>query len=305
METAWTVSERRYQSLQRILAGLMVAFGLTAGGLIAMDPGLAGCTWWYVLWVCFLALLAASVCVCRKERQHRRIQHTLQSHVEATISDLNRRAQQRAASCPSPAQLLESISRLRIAYLGALESIARPLGGENSYDAIHGDQVALLAQRLATQMSLPAEVIGRLAEYAKFLDHGKFAIAAKILQKESTLEAWEWDIAKQHVELSVALLEPLEPDEQALAMIRHHHERWDGNGYPDGLKGDSMPVEARILAVADAYHAITSPRPFARARTSDEALAEIQAHSGTQFDPAVVAALKYLFAPRAAVASPA
>jgi len=292
MQAVHINSEERYRRILYILAGLMVALGLTSGALLAADPARLGAPWWHGLLGVFVLLGASLLALCRKERQQRRFHDTLQAHVEATLRDLRQRVDAHSPSGSSSDLEGQGMGRLREAYLRVLESVAHPLGGEDSYDATHGEQVAALAQRIAAQMDLPPEIMDRLGRYGAFFDHGKFAIASKILQKTSALEAWEWTIARKHVELGVALLEPLQPAGEVIAMIRHHHERWDGQGYPDCLKAEEIPIEARILAVADAYHAIISPRPYAAARTQQQALAEIEAHSGTQFDPAVVQALK-------------
>jgi len=292
MQAVHTNSKERYRRLIHVLAGLMVALGLASGGLLATDSGRVSALWWDALLVVFVGLGVSLGIVCSKERQQRRVHDALEAHVDATLRDLRQRADAGAPSHSSRGREEQSLDRLREAYLRLLESVAHPLGGEDSYDSTHGEQVALLAQRIATQMKLSREIVDRLGRYGAFFDHGKFAIAAKILQKTSALEAWEWTIARKHVELGVALLEPLQPADEVIAMIRHHHERWDGKGYPDCLKGEEIPIEARILAVADAYHAIISPRPYAAARTAQQALAEIEAHAGAQFAPAVVEALK-------------
>jgi HD-GYP domain-containing protein (c-di-GMP phosphodiesterase class II) len=123
-------------------------------------------------------------------------------------------------------------------------------------------------------------------------DIGKLVIPERVLKKPGPLTAGEWAIMKQHTVLGNALVAGVSGlDGAGLEVIRCHHEHWDGNGYPDGLAGDEIPLSARIFAVADALDALTNDRPYRRSRTWKVALDEIAAGSGSQFDPAVVAAL--------------
>ncbi len=110
----------------------------------------------------------------------------------------------------------------------------------------------------------------------------------KILNKSGPLDPDEWESMKQHVRFGGDLLKPLRSLDRVQQMVSHHHEHFDGSGYPDGLAGDQIPLGARIIAIADAYDTITSDRTYKKGRSPDEAMAEIERCAGTQFDPALV-----------------
>lgn len=120
-------------------------------------------------------------------------------------------------------------------------------------------------------------------------DVGKIAIPDAILLKRGPLTSAERAIMRGHVEIGLKLVEPLAFSKAALDVIHHHHERWDGSGYPDGLAGEAIPAQARAFSIVDAYDAMTSNRPYRRGLSARAALAEIRQMSGTQFDPCFVA----------------
>jgi len=110
------------------------------------------------------------------------------------------------------------------------------------------------------------------------------------LNKNGKLTAAEWEIMKQHCEIGARIVEPIGKLRNVGNIIKHHQEKYDGTGYPDGLKDEEIPLEARIIAVVDAYHAMTSDRPYRKALPEDVAMKELRNNIGTQFDPIVVAA---------------
>ncbi|MDR7548275.1 MAG: HD domain-containing phosphohydrolase, partial [Armatimonadota bacterium] len=120
---------------------------------------------------------------------------------------------------------------------------------------------------------------------------GKIAIPDAILRKPGPLTADEWDVVRRHPDVGAQIVAPVRSLQPVIPIIRHHQERWDGSGYPDGLRGDAIPLAARILAAADAYVAMTDARPYRPARSHHEAVAELRRHAGSQFDPAVIEAL--------------
>jgi HD-GYP domain-containing protein (c-di-GMP phosphodiesterase class II) len=127
---------------------------------------------------------------------------------------------------------------------------------------------------------------------ARLHDVGKVAVPDAVLQKAARLTSEEWALMRTHPIVGAAVVSRV-PALRALApMIRAHHERWDGTGYPDGLAGDSIPLGARLVAAVDAYGAMTTDRPYRRASTPAYALAELRRCAGTQFDPAVIVALE-------------
>jgi ribonuclease P protein subunit RPR2 len=125
-------------------------------------------------------------------------------------------------------------------------------------------------------------------------DIGKLAVPDAILRAPGRLTEEQWTLMRRHPEEGVRMLEHVPFLGRALDVVRYHHERWDGGGYPDGLSGEQIPLWARIFAVVDALDAITAERPYRAARSYEDALAEIRRNSGSQFDPAVVEALERL-----------
>jgi len=121
-------------------------------------------------------------------------------------------------------------------------------------------------------------------------DIGKLAVPDAVLNKPGPLDAGEWELMRLHPEKGVQILSTIPFLDRALDVVRHHHERWDGTGYPEGLKGEEIPLWARIFAVVDTVDAITSDRPYRLGRSLDLAIDELRAGAGAQFDPACVAA---------------
>jgi putative two-component system response regulator len=119
-------------------------------------------------------------------------------------------------------------------------------------------------------------------------DVGKIGVAETILQKPSGLSQAEWTEMRRHPSIGATIVEPLQLGQLVAPIIRHHHERWDGLGYPDGLRGLAIPLGARIVAVADAFDAMTHDRPYRVAQSVDHAVAELQAEAGHQFDGDIV-----------------
>jgi diguanylate cyclase (GGDEF)-like protein/putative nucleotidyltransferase with HDIG domain len=182
-------------------------------------------------------------------------------------------------------------SREEAALVGTVEALAGLVEARDYATAQHVQTVAELAARLATALGVDepqAEMVGLAG---RLHDIGKVAVPDAILQKPSALTPDEWALMREHPVIGAATVSKVPVLRSIVPVIRSHHERWDGRGYPDGLAGVSIPLGARILAVADAYSAMTSDRPYRPARTIETALAEVQRCSGSQFDPEVVAAL--------------
>ena len=152
----------------------------------------------------------------------------------------------------------------------------------------HALQVARLSVRIGTAFGLAPRQLETLELAAKLHDVGKLAVPQAILSKPGPLDAEEWAAVRSHPAEGARLLAPFVPSPDVLAIIRSHHERWDGAGYPDGLYAERIPLGARIVAMVDAFCAMIEPRPYRPTLDEDAARSEILAHAGRQFDPACV-----------------
>jgi diguanylate cyclase (GGDEF)-like protein/putative nucleotidyltransferase with HDIG domain len=166
----------------------------------------------------------------------------------------------------------------------------------------HAEEVSDLSGAIARTLGLPDDMVLCCRLGGWLHDIGKVAIPDRILVKPGDLDAHEWRIMRTHAEIGAQLVRRIDAVAMAAPAVRHHHERVDGSGYPDGLAGDEIPLEARIVAVADAFSAITADRPYRRARTPPEAVAELRRQAGLHHDSRVVEALARVVAENAAPA---
>jgi HD-GYP domain-containing protein (c-di-GMP phosphodiesterase class II) len=150
----------------------------------------------------------------------------------------------------------------------------------------HALQVALLSVRIGTAFGLRPRELETLELAAKLHDVGKLAVPRSILAKPGPLDDEEWTVIRSHPAEGARLLAPYVPSDDVLAIVRNHHERWDGAGYPEGLCEEEIPLGARIVAVVDAFCAMIEPRPYRLALDEDAARAELLEQAGRQFDPA-------------------
>ncbi len=180
-------------------------------------------------------------------------------------------------------------------YLSSLRMLNKVLETRDPYTREHSKRVGECALKIAQELGLSLDEQEVMRETALLHDIGKIGISEVILNKPARLNAQEWAEIKRHSQIGEGFLEPLKVLHIEQSMVRHHHERYDGKGYPDHLKAEEIPLYARILAVADAYEAMTSERPYRRALSPIEALTELERCSGTQFDPKIVAAFVKLF----------
>lgn len=170
-----------------------------------------------------------------------------------------------------------------------LRSLAKSLEEKDFYTRGHSERVARLAKTIAQKMNLPLRLIDRIYIAALLHDIGKVGIPDYILNKPSTLTKEEFDIVKQHSIKSEAILREIGRFRSKEAKwVRHHHERWDGKGYPDGLKGEEIPLPSRIIAVADVYEALISDRPYRKALSKEEAMKQLKDMKETALDPRIV-----------------
>jgi HD-GYP domain-containing protein (c-di-GMP phosphodiesterase class II) len=178
--------------------------------------------------------------------------------------------------------------RLQDTYLGAIGSLAAAIEARDPYTVGHSARVTQYAVAIAESMDLPLEEVEELRLAGILHDLGKIGVPDSILNKPGRLSDEEYSAIKMHPVLSMRIIEPLPHLGNIIPIIYHHHERYDGNGYMDGKSGNGIPLGARIIAVADSYEAMTSDRPYRKALSREEAVAEIARCSGTQFDPEVV-----------------
>jgi diguanylate cyclase (GGDEF)-like protein len=170
-------------------------------------------------------------------------------------------------------------------------ALARAVDAKDAYTHSHCETVAELCALIATEIGMPPERIAKVRLAGLLHDVGKIGISDAILQKPGSLTAEEFEVMKTHPTLGCNIVSAAELFEEA-GWILHHHERLDGRGYPDGLRGEDVPLESRIIMVADAFEAITADRPYRDRRSVAEALAELNRHAGAQFDRQCLRALE-------------
>jgi putative nucleotidyltransferase with HDIG domain len=185
-------------------------------------------------------------------------------------------------------ELLESYQRLEESSLEAIESLNATVEAKDPDTAGHSLRVQQVALAIAAQLELTAQQVDALRFGSLFHDIGKIAVPDGILVKPAKLDYWEYAQMKTHSAEGARIVAKFGRLRDAVPIIRHHHERWDGTGYPDGLAAEAIPLEAAIVGLADAWDAMTTDRPYHRALTTEEALAQVHAGRGTQFSPVVV-----------------
>lgn len=174
--------------------------------------------------------------------------------------------------------------------MSTIRALAAAVDARDPYTQFHSKNVSDLASKLAKKINLPKEKIRKIEMAGLLHDIGKIGIPDSILKKSVELSIAEKKIIKEHPVLGEKILKTTKFKE-ILPWVRSHHERWDGNGYPDSLGGEKIPVEARILAIADAFDAMTSKRPYRNALSAEEVIEELKRQKRKQFDPYLVDAL--------------
>ena len=249
------------------------------GGMIAVA--------YDVLHVLALVVFAVPLILVRKA-QLDYVAHTEESvrrlrEAKETIEDRN-------------ASLLEANALLRDRATEAMESLAAAVDARDAYTAGHSRRVQAVSVAIGRELGLDGAELEALSFAALFHDVGKLAVPDAVLLKSAPLDEDEWWIVRRHSEEGERIIGHLGFLSDATPAIRHHHERWDGSGYPDGLRGQEIPVGARVLHVADAFDSMISERVYRSAMSPAAALEELRGASGTQFCPSCVSALERLVA---------
>ncbi len=180
------------------------------------------------------------------------------------------------------AMLFEDVHDLM---MGLIHSLTSAVDAKDAYTCGHSERVALLTRELARQMCLPEATVDRFYMAGLLHDVGKIGVPERVLQKEGKLTDEEFALIKKHPEIGARILGDIKQIEDIIPGVLHHHERWDGRGYPYGLSGKGIPLMGRVLCLADSFDAMTSNRTYRKALPLEVAIAEIQRSAGTQFDP--------------------
>ena len=185
----------------------------------------------------------------------------------------------------------ELYTKMRKVYLDTIRALAAAIDAKDPYTKGHSERVAEMSVALAQELNLSDRDTENIEYTALLHDIGKIGISDSILGKKGSLTSQEFDKIKEHTIMGANIIEPVDFLKNSYWAIYHHHERYNGEGYPDGLKGEGIPILARIIAVADAYDAMGSDRPYRKKLNKDKILQELKDQSGKQFDPEVVKAL--------------
>ncbi len=185
-------------------------------------------------------------------------------------------------------RVTEQANEIRQSYLNAITALAHALEAKDKYTSGHSQRVSDISVAIAEELGMPKSTIEKIRLAGLLHDIGKIGVNEAVLHKPTDLTPDEFAEIKSHCEKGERILSPVVKENEILDMVRHHHEWFNGSGYPDGLSGDHTLLSSKILAVSDAYDAMTSERPYREAMTAEDACAEIERAKGTQFDPKVV-----------------
>jgi HD domain len=182
------------------------------------------------------------------------------------------------------AELEAANSHLRRINMSFAEALVKAIDGRDAYTAGHSKAVAEYSRDIAGELGLPREEVARIHLCGLVHDIGKIGVRAEVLEKQAALDDGEWDEMRRHSAIGEAILLEVPGYADMAEVVRSHHERWDGRGYPDNLVGEQIPILARIIAVADSYNAMTSDRPYRRAMTPERAIEQLVLGKGSQYE---------------------
>lgn len=181
----------------------------------------------------------------------------------------------------------EQAGKIRTSFINAVTALAYALEAKDIYTSGHSQRVTKISVAIARELGMPQDSVDKIRLAGLVHDIGKIGIRESVLNKPAPLTDEEFRHIRSHCQAGEHILTPIVEDREILRAVRHHHERYDGMGYPDGLKGEQIPLGAKILSVADAFDAMTSERPYRSAMSAQDACAEIERCKGTQFAPRV------------------
>lgn len=181
---------------------------------------------------------------------------------------------------------------LKELFSGTINAIIEALDAKDSFTLGRSRRVTFFALKMAQALHLPAEEIGKLELAGLLHDIGMIGVSEDILNKTEALSQDEFETIKKHVNYGVKILDDIKQLRDVVEIIKYHHERYDGTGYPTGLKGDEIPLNAKIIAVADAYDSMVSKRSYREGLSHEDALVRIEEQSGRQFDPTLIQCFK-------------
>lgn len=206
----------------------------------------------------------------------------LEEEVELYHKNLERLVEERTV------KLQQAYRTLKKAHLDSVKVLAEAIDAKDPYTRGHSDRVRRMSLQIATSLGFSEERVEALEYGALLHDIGKIGIKDEILQKPEALSPEEYQTIQEHPMIGVKIVEGIEFFKDKMLMIRNHHEHYNGRGYPDGLVGEAIPLEARIIAVPDAFDAMASLRPHRRAMALQDILSEMEKCKGSQFDPIIL-----------------
>ncbi len=185
-------------------------------------------------------------------------------------------------------KLSKMVSRVDQALFESIYGFAKTIEAKDYYTSEHAESMVSIVTEIGKKLNLSSNIIENLRHAAVLHDLGKIGVPDDILHKKEGLTIEEYEIIKKHPQIGAEIIRPIHFLKELIPIILYHHEKYDGKGYPDGLKGEEIPLGARIVAIADVYQALIADRPYRKAYSKKEALEIIREGSGTQFDPEIV-----------------